>query len=142
MLGHMRLVMRSARKAVAADLADERLDRQVDLGVLAKIGLRCKARATLRANVWLTLIKRRVAPVARLRRSAVVTMQGRAQHQLLLLLMVGAGASRLRAGRTMDGLGSFGAAVAAVEHAKAAGRRWSCSGQGDDDRTFDCRRRH
>ena len=138
----MRLVMRSARKAVAADLADERLDRQVDLGVLAKIGLRCKARTTLRANVWLTLIKRRVAPVARLRRSAVVTMQGRAQHQLLLLLMVGAGASRLRAGRTMDGLGSFGAAVAAVEHAKAAGRRWSCSGQGDDDRTFDCRRRH
>ena len=51
---------------MVADLADERLDSKVDLRVLAKVRLGGEARSTLRANVRLRLVKRRVSPVSRL----------------------------------------------------------------------------
>ena len=37
MFGHVGLVVGGPGEAVAADLADERLHRQVDLGVLAQV---------------------------------------------------------------------------------------------------------
>jgi len=86
-LGHMGLIVRGAREPVTADLADERLDGQVDLGVLSQVRLRCETRPALRTHVRLRLVKRGVAPVARLRRPAA-DVEGRAQHQLLLLLLL------------------------------------------------------
>ena len=53
---------------MVADLADERLHCKVDLRVLAQVRLGGEARSTLRANVRLRLVKRRVSPVSRLGR--------------------------------------------------------------------------
>ena len=49
---------------MVADLADERLHCKVDLRVLAQVRLGGEARSTLRANVRLRLVKRRVSPVS------------------------------------------------------------------------------
>ena len=49
---------------MVADLADEGLHSKVDLRVLAQVRLGGEARSTLRAHVWLRLVKRRVSPVS------------------------------------------------------------------------------
>ena len=64
--GHVGLVVSCPGEPVAADLADERFDRQVDLGVLAEVGLGCEPGSTLRASVRLGLVQTGVPPVPRL----------------------------------------------------------------------------
>ena len=62
--GDVGLVVGSSGEAMVTDLADEGLHRQVDLRVLAQVGLGRKPRPTLRAHVRFCLIERRVSPVA------------------------------------------------------------------------------
>ena len=122
-LGHVRLIMGRACEAMAADLADERLHRQVDFGVLAQVGLGREACSALRAHVRLRLVKRRVASVALLgrrtarveRMKAAAAVEGGAQHQLLLLASCLVGRShRPGAGHAVKRRRRFGTAVAAA----------------------------
>ena len=63
-LGHVGLIVGGSGEAMVADLADERLHRQVDLGVLAQVGLCGEPGAALRTHVRLGLVKRGVPPVS------------------------------------------------------------------------------
>ena len=62
-LGHVGLVVGGPGEAMVADLADERLHRQVDLCVLAQVGLGGEPGAALWTHVGLGLVKRGVPPV-------------------------------------------------------------------------------
>ena len=61
--GHVGLVVSRPGEAVTADLTDERFHRQVDLGVLAQVGLGGEPRPALRTGVRFGLVQAGVPPV-------------------------------------------------------------------------------
>ena len=65
-LSDVGLVVGGPGEAVAADLANERLNRQVDLCVLAQVGLGCEPGAALPAHMGFRLIERGIPAVSRL----------------------------------------------------------------------------
>jgi len=131
-LGHVGLVVGGPGEAMVADLADERLHRQVDLCVLAQVGLGGKPGAALWTHVGLGLVKRGVPPVpglgARQQSDRGVVRGGHGGRRETL------GAVVVAEGEGLPGLPGQGVLVGVAGQAEAGGGRGTgCGGREDGE---------